>query len=126
MVVAALAIAVWLVFGPQPNLGHALVAGVSVWIGSDRLMRQEGIALEEHTTIADRFAMHGKTPVFVAMDGRVTAVLAVADEIKALQAQGLKVAIISGMQPPQRRPLGLSLALIMSMRTCCPKTSWRF
>jgi len=72
--------------------------------GSIRLMQERGVALgDEAARLAD-WASAGKTPVCVAADGALVAVLAVADPIKAgaanaigaLHAQGIQVAMITG------------------------------
>ncbi|WP_212523498.1 heavy metal translocating P-type ATPase [Actibacterium sp. MT2.3-13A] len=83
---------------------RATVDGRDVLIGADRLMAREGLepgALAAHE--AD-LAARGRTALYAAVDGRVAAVIAVADPVKpasaaaiaALHAQGLKVAMITG------------------------------
>jgi Cu+-exporting ATPase len=80
------------------------VAGREWVAGSIRLMQERGVALgDEAARLAD-WASAGKTPVCVAADGALVAVLAVADPIKAgaadaigaLHAQGIQVAMITG------------------------------
>ena len=83
---------------------RAQVAGRDVLIGADRLMIREGI---EPGTLAEaeaKLASRGRTALYAAIDGRVAAVIAVADPVKpssaaaieALHALGLKVAMITG------------------------------
>lgn len=82
----------------------AEVAGDRVEIGADRYMRELGLDTAPFGTIADRLGNDGKSPIFVAINGRLAAILAVADPIKdgtpaaiaALHALGLKVAMITG------------------------------
>lgn len=82
----------------------ALVEGRSVLIGADRLMIKEGIAMGGAQAEGEAFGKHGKTPLYAAIDGRLAAVIAVADPIKAgtldaikaLHTAGLKVAMITG------------------------------
>lgn len=83
---------------------QACVEGKNLLIGADRLMMREGIALNGFEDQAAALAMNGKTPLYVAIDGRLAALIAVADSvkastpaaIKALHELGLKVAMITG------------------------------
>lgn len=80
------------------------VDGVPVVVGADRLMAASGIDVSPLAAEAARLGDGGKTPLYVAVDGRLAAMLAVADPVKAgtpeaiaaLHAQGLKVAMITG------------------------------
>ena len=87
--------------------GHgvrAKVAGREVVVGADRLMTREGLKIGDLADEERRLAEQGRTALFAAIDGRVAAVIAVADPMKpssaaairALHAQGLKVAMITG------------------------------
>ncbi|WP_208995408.1 heavy metal translocating P-type ATPase [Pseudovibrio sp. Alg231-02] len=82
----------------------AVVQGHDVLVGADRLMDREGIALEQLSVDATVLATRGKTPLYVAIDGKIAAVIAVADPIKkttpdaikSLHGLGLKVVMITG------------------------------
>ena len=82
----------------------AEVAGQQVQIGADRYMAQLGLDVAPFTAEADRLGTEGKTPLYAAIDGRLAAIIAVADRvkdttpaaIKALHGLGLKVAMITG------------------------------
>jgi Cu+-exporting ATPase len=82
----------------------ATVEGLHVWIGADRLMIREGIALGEMAIQAKQIASQGQTPLFAAIDGTLACLVGVSDPIKvdtpaaitALHAMGLKVAMITG------------------------------
>jgi Cu+-exporting ATPase len=87
--------------------GHgvsARVAGHDVLVGADRLMTREGLDLGPLAETETRLAEAGRTALFAAIDGKVAAVIAVADPvkpssaaaIKALHDLGLKVAMITG------------------------------
>ncbi|HHB83279.1 MAG TPA: cadmium-translocating P-type ATPase [Devosia sp.] len=75
-----------------------------VLVGADRLLVREKIALEGLDKTGAEWAQSGKTPLFVAIDGKVAAVIGVSDPLKpatkaaiaALHDLGLKVAMISG------------------------------
>ena len=91
-------------FTAIPGFGvQAKVAGRAVLAGADRLMRRDGIALPDDDP-AKAMAQKGRTPLYLALDGQLAAVIGVADPIKpatpaaiaALQAQGLRVVMITG------------------------------
>ncbi len=83
---------------------RARVAGRDVLVGADRLMTREGLAIGTLADAERRLAEQGRTALFAAIDGRVAAVIAVADPVKpssaaairALHDLGLKVAMITG------------------------------
>jgi Cu+-exporting ATPase len=83
---------------------QASVDGVQVLVGADRLMIREGIAVDPLAKQARTLAQDGKTPLFAAIDGRLAAVIAVADPIKdgtpeaiaALHDMGFRIAMITG------------------------------
>ena len=83
---------------------RASISGQQVLIGTKRLMDEHDIALNSAPDEVQRLGKQGKTPLFVAVDGKLAALLAVADPvkkttpaaIKALHDLGLKVAMITG------------------------------
>ena len=92
-------------FTATPGMGvKALVDGRIVEVGADRLMAALGLSLAPFKAAAERLASEGKSPLYAAIDGKLAAIIAVADPIKAttpqaiaaLHAQGLKVAMITG------------------------------
>jgi heavy metal translocating P-type ATPase len=87
--------------------GFGVVAeagGQRVEVGADRYMVKLGHDVTAFADTAARLGDEGKTPLYAAMDGKLAAILAVADPIKettpqairALHALGLKVAMITG------------------------------
>jgi len=78
------------------------VAGHEVAVGSARLM--ENIDLSPLAPEAQRLAAAGQSPLYASVNGRLAAVLAVADAVKptaaaavtALHDQGVRVAMITG------------------------------
>jgi len=82
----------------------AEVAGQSVQIGADRYMGELGLNVAPFAAEATRLGDEGKTPLYAAIDGRLAAIIAVADRVKdttpaainALHALGLKVVMITG------------------------------
>ncbi|UDF04071.1 heavy metal translocating P-type ATPase [Asticcacaulis sp. AND118] len=83
---------------------RAKADGVSVEIGADRYMKSLGHDVSAFASTATRLGAEGKSPLYAAIDGRLAAIVAVADPIKpttpeaikALHALGLKVAMITG------------------------------
>ena len=83
---------------------RAGVDGRDVEVGADRHMRSLGLDVDGFSATAERLGSEGKSPLYAAIDGRLAAIIAVADPIKpdtpaaiaALHALGLKVAMITG------------------------------
>src|SRR5690606_2879332 len=70
-------------FSADPGFGvSAVVAGRRVEVGADRLMQRLGVAVGPFAEEAARLADEGRTPLYVAIDGRLAAVVAVADTVK--------------------------------------------
>jgi Cu2+-exporting ATPase len=87
--------------------GHgalAQVAGRRVAIGNRRLMEREGVDLGELAARRDELAAGGRTVVLVAVDGRATGLLAIADAarptsraaVAALHEAGVEVVMLTG------------------------------
>lgn len=79
-------------------------AGRTVLIGSGAFLKTHGIGTEPLSQQAQMLAADGRTPVFVALDGRLAALIAVSDAVRetsaaaiaAFHAEGLKVAMLTG------------------------------
>ncbi len=77
---------------------------LKVLIGNKKLMDQRNISLNDLKEKSDQLAAEGKTPMYVAMNGRLSGIIAVADvvkessakAIKRLQSMGIEVAMITG------------------------------
>lgn len=82
----------------------AEVAGQAVHIGADRYMQQLGLDVTPFKDKAAHLGQEAKTPLYVAIDQKLAAIIAVADPIKdttytaiaGLHQLGLKVAMITG------------------------------
>ena len=83
---------------------RASAGGVPVQVGADRYMRELGLDVGLFADTAQRLGREGKSPLYAAIDGKLAAIIAVADPIKpttpadiaALHLLGLKVAMITG------------------------------
>ncbi len=92
-------------FAAVPGHGiRATIGTQAVRIGNRKLMQDEEIALGKLSEAADHLAQAGKTPMFVAVNGRGAGVIAVADTLKphakaavaALRDLGLDVLMMTG------------------------------
>jgi len=107
-------------FGAVPGYGvSAEVDGKLFNAGADRYMRKLGIVIDALEETAGRLAREGKTPLYVAIDGELAAVMAVADRIKdstpeairAFKAIGLKVAMLTGDNALTAAAVGRALGI---------------
>ncbi|HHV98751.1 MAG TPA: heavy metal translocating P-type ATPase [Clostridiaceae bacterium] len=91
-------------FEAIPGQGiQVAIQGKELLLGNKKLMdeRKVDITLQEE---ADKLAQEGKTPMFIAMDGRIAGIIAVADvvkpgskkAIKTLHDMGIEVAMLTG------------------------------
>ncbi len=87
--------------------GHGIEATIkdrSLLLGNLKLMQDRKVALSELEEKADTLSGQGKTPMFVAVDGKPAGIVAVADTLKenskaavdALHRMGIEVAMITG------------------------------
>jgi len=92
-------------FVAVPGLGvQAQVEGRQVLLGNLSLMQQRSAKLNGLETTADEMLAQGKTAMFVAADGQVLGVIAVADTVKegaqeaiaSLKAMGIEVIMLTG------------------------------
>ena len=88
-----------------PGYGITAMLGARhITIGAARIMAQQSIPTAAFDSIANTLAQSGKTPIYVAIDTTLAAILAVSDPLKptaratitALHAAGLKTAMITG------------------------------
>ena len=92
-------------FRAVPGHGiEARVAGRAVLLGNLRFIAASGIDTAAGAADADRLAGEGKTPMYIAIDGRYAGLIAVADVVKdssaaaiaALHRMGIQVVMITG------------------------------
>jgi len=83
---------------------EAVINAQAVLVGNRKLMDERNISLSAFETESDRLAGEGKTPMYVAIDGRLAGIVAVADVVKAsskaaiesLRRMGIEAAMITG------------------------------
>ncbi|MCI5110535.1 MAG: heavy metal translocating P-type ATPase [Marivita sp.] len=83
---------------------RALVNGATVLVGADRYMTRENVDISALAHEETQIASKGRTALYAAIDGRLAAVIGVADPVKsasraaiaALHEKGFSVAMITG------------------------------
>ncbi len=92
-------------FQAVPGLGlDATVAGRKLLLGNLRMMKENGVDAATGEQPSTILASQGKTPMFVAVDGILAGIVAVADKVKpeaasaiaALRNMGLEIVMITG------------------------------
>lgn len=76
----------------------------TVYLGNKKLMEEKNIYLGKYSEVSDKLAGEGKTPMYVADNGELLGIIAVADTVKEnsrkaiekLQSMGVEVAMITG------------------------------
>ena len=87
--------------------GQGIIVSIdnkNILLGNDKLMREENINIEILSDESNRLALEGKTPMYVAIDGILKGIIAVADTVKSssieaikeLHNMGIQVAMITG------------------------------
>jgi Cu+-exporting ATPase len=92
-------------FESFPGLGIVgVVDGETVLVGNRVLMQKHGVTIESMIEAAERMSEEAKTPLWIAIDGKLAAILAVADTIKPssieairlMHDEGLRVVMLTG------------------------------
>lgn len=80
------------------------IAEQHILLGNAKLMTESAIEIDQAVAVAEKFASEAKTPVYLAADGELVAVIAIADQVKpssqaaiqALHQMGLEVVMLTG------------------------------
>lgn len=80
----------------------ATINGISALIGNKKLMDERNISLKALEEQSDQLAGEGKTPMYIATDGQIAGIIAVADVVKESSAKAIK----------QLKSLGIEVAMI--------------
>ncbi|MCP4614397.1 MAG: copper-translocating P-type ATPase [Planctomycetes bacterium] len=87
--------------------GHGVegeVDGSTLLFGNEKLMEERSISIDLHIADAQRMASEAQTPMYLAINGQLAAIVAVSDPIKKdsveavkrLQANGIRVVMLTG------------------------------
>jgi Cu+-exporting ATPase len=87
--------------------GHGvkgIVDGQQLLLGNEKLMKENSVGIGAHKDIARKMAADAQTPMYLAVNGVLAAIIAVADPIKAdsieainrLQNNGIRVVMLTG------------------------------
>lgn len=96
-----------------------VVAGFAVVVGNRALMTDHAVDVAILAVDADRLAAMGRTPVFVAIDGALAGLIAIADPVRAtsrdaiarLQAMGLSVVMLTGDNVQTAQAIGHAVGI---------------
>ena len=92
-------------FNAIPGLGiEVKIDGKTILIGNKKLIDEKSIDIDALSKDCDKLASEGKTPMYIAIDGILRGIVAVADTVKpssksaieSLHKMGIKVAMITG------------------------------
>ena len=92
-------------FNALPGFGIAVtIDGKELLLGNEKLMLKNAIGLGSFADTSHTLAEQGKTPMYIAMDGELAGIIAVADTVKAssaaaikkLRGMGIEIAMITG------------------------------
>jgi Cu+-exporting ATPase len=97
----------------------AIVANKTLMSGAQHFMLAHGISTEAHSALTAQWAAQGKTPIYLAVDGQLAAMMAVSDPIKpsaaraisALKQLGLKTVMITGDHPLTAQAVAAQLGI---------------
>ncbi|MFA4965862.1 MAG: heavy metal translocating P-type ATPase [Thermoleophilia bacterium] len=113
--------------------GHGIevtVGGREVLLGNLRLMEERGIALDGLEGSSEALAAEGKTPMFVAVGGRMAGLIAVADTLKPnsrdavsqLTRLGLQVHMMTGDNRRTAEAIAAQVGIANVMAEVLPET----
>jgi Cu+-exporting ATPase len=92
-------------FKAIPGYGiEVSIEGNKILLGNRKLMVEREISLEQLEGISNKLAEEGKTPMYIAIENKISGIIAVADTVKEnskkaieiLHSMGIEVAMITG------------------------------
>ena len=117
-------------FETLPGLGIRGESGGRVLLaGNIRLMEQQGIQLGDGAAEAERLAGQGKTPIFIAENGILSGIAAVADPVRTTSAEaiaslrkmGISVIMLTGDNRKTAEAIGNRLGLSQVIAEVLPQ-----
>ncbi|MGI2031471.1 heavy metal translocating P-type ATPase [Rhizobium panacihumi] len=107
----------------------AIVNGRNIAVGADRFMETLDLAVSGFSEAAARLGHAGKTPIYAAVDGRLAAIIAVADPLKPssvaairkLRAEGIEVAMVTGDNAQTARAIAAQVGITKVVAEVLPE-----
>ena len=101
--------------------------GRQVLLGNRKLMRDREVPLDGPEQQAARLADDGKTPMYVAIDGKAAGIVAVADTVKedsaaaieTLKQLGREVVMITGDNARTAKAIARQVGIERVLAECC-------
>ena len=107
-------------FTSEPGKGiTGKVEGHTILAGSPALLHEHGVPTDSLTKEAERTGAHGRTPVWIAVDGTLAGIIAIADTIKPTSAaaihhlhrEKLRVVMLTGDNERTARAIAQEVAI---------------
>ncbi len=97
----------------------ATVANKALLSGAQHFMQRHGISTEAQSAMTEQWASQGKTPIYLAVDGQLAAMMAVSDPIKpsavlamrALKNLGVRTVMVTGDHPRTAQAVAAQLGI---------------
>jgi Cu+-exporting ATPase len=108
---------------------EGIVDGVPVVIGNPAMLRELRVADDAAEATADEMRRRGETVIYIAIDGRLAALLGIADPIKAttaaaigaLRAEGVRIVMLTGDNEITARNVAQTLQLSEVLADVAPE-----
>jgi Cu+-exporting ATPase len=105
------------------------VSGKTVHVGTQALMEKIGVNVKEQLSAVDKLQNQAKTVVYAAIDGKLAAVIAMADTLKphakeaidALRNMGKEIIMITGDNPKTAEAIGREIGIDRTLAQVLPQ-----
>ncbi|WP_099204297.1 heavy metal translocating P-type ATPase [Scatolibacter rhodanostii] len=77
---------------------QTVIDGKTILIGNAKLMKESAVSIEDYQEKSDHLANEGKTPMYVASNGKFAGIIAVADVVKASSQKAIRTLNEMGIQ----------------------------
>ncbi|PHV69694.1 copper-translocating P-type ATPase [Sporanaerobium hydrogeniformans] len=112
--------------------GHGIevkLADKNMLLGNKKLMVEKSVDLDVLSNQSDTLAEEGKTPMYIAIEGKLSGIIAVADTLKAsskeaistLHSMGIKVAMLTGDNKKTALAIGKEVGIDIVLAEVLPE-----
>ena len=109
--------------------GHGIevtIEGKDILLGNKKLMIENNIDIESLHAESDKLAAEGKTPMYIAINNKLSGIIAVADTVKEaaieeLKKMNVKVAMITGDNKKTAEAIAKSVGIDMVLAEVLPE-----